>query len=541
MSDDVIEADIREAALEALLKRYPTALVAALAPDGFRVPMPEQVAVRAEQIIPVPDDRVTMLDLLIPGDMWTVVSVWERARTTGMAISTVHMLHEPERPLSLNFLDLTHKYGVWLGVLTEFDSSAANAPSTESGERLPRPLRPRTATMRKSYTGMVTSIDERVTRMLGWTANEMLGCRSTEFMHPDDHKRALASWMDLLSRKDTQRVRVRHRCKDGEWLWVEVENVYQAGANPEDVESVVVVTQVSDISDEMATHDALDQQAKLFRRLAESLPIGLMQMETSGSVVYANARFAGILGTPAAGTVDERLATVTPEDQEALQSAIALTMDEGCDQELEVEVLSPLAGRRRCAVSLIALSAQEGVPGAILCLADITDSARMREELRVKATFDELTGCHNRASTMAVLDRALNSSEAVAVIFVDLDQFKPVNDRLGHAAGDELLVVVSDRLKDLLRKDDVVGRIGGDEFLLVCPGLGRHDALAVAQRAAQALHDEVTLAAGTVRLTASVGVACGDSDTTGDRLVAHADAAMYMAKRRRDGQPVLHA
>ena len=126
-----------------------------------------------------------------------------------------------------------------------------------------------------------------------------------------------------------------------------------------------------------------------------------------------------------------------------------------------------------CAISLVSLSDREGAPGALLTVTDVTDSARMREELTAKATFDVLTGCHNRASVMAILDQALRGGEAAstAVLFVDLDKFKPVNDTLGHDAGDELLALTAQRLGGVLRRDDVVGRIGGDEFLIVSRGL----------------------------------------------------------------------
>ena len=107
----------------------------------------------------------------------------------------------------------------------------------------------------------------------------------------------------------------------------------------------------------------------------------------------------------------------------------------------------------------------------------------MRNELERRASLDPLTKCHNRRSIMTTLERTLakyrETSLGVAVIFVDLDRFKPVNDRFGHAAGDELLTVLADRLRRTVRADDIVGRIGGDEFLDRVPsgprGRGDHD------------------------------------------------------------------
>ena len=185
---------------------------------------------------------------------------------------------------------------------------------------------------------------------------------------------------------------------------------------------------------------------------------------------------------------------------------------------------------RRCVVTLTALTDQEGAPGAIVCVSDTTESARMREELRVQATFDALTGCYNRASIMTAIERALGSPGplSTAVIFIDLDKFKPVNDTLGHGAGDELL-----------RADDIVGRIGGDEFLLVCPRLERPErAVAIADRIAAVLRRSMQLSSGVVQVQASIGVAFSDADSTSDSLVAQADTAMYESKRRGRGLPV---
>ena len=100
---------------------------------------------------------------------------------------------------------------------------------------------------------------------------------------------------------------------------------------------------------------------------------------------------------------------------------------------------------------------------------DVTDSARARQELEHRATYDTLTHAYNRSSILAVLQDELSASrrQQTGVVYVDLDEFKPVNDTLGHAAGDELLVLVAERLKMASRDSDVLGRLGGDEFLIV--------------------------------------------------------------------------
>jgi diguanylate cyclase (GGDEF)-like protein len=117
-------------------------------------------------------------------------------------------------------------------------------------------------------------------------------------------------------------------------------------------------------------------------------------------------------------------------------------------------------------------------------------------------------------------------------MYVDLDRFKAVNDGLGHAAGDEILRVAGQKLRAAVRGRDRVGRLGGDEFLVLCPGIDSPDAaLQIGGRIARDLEGDVTSTAGRVELTASVGVAWTRRGLPVDAFVAQADAAMYAAKR----------
>jgi diguanylate cyclase (GGDEF)-like protein len=219
-------------------------------------------------------------------------------------------------------------------------------------------------------------------------------------------------------------------------------------------------------------------------------------------------------------------------------------LDCGEDGELEVDILRPRAAdHRRCALTFAAVCDQEGRAGALICVNDVTESARMRDELRLQATYDALTGCLNRSCVTRTLENFLAppGEPATTVMFVDVDNFKPINDRLGHAAGDELLVHLASRLRGLTRGEDVVGRLGGDEFLLICRDVDTSEqALAITARVHAAVNQPAALTAGTVELRASIGVARATPGTSSDVLIANADAAMYESKRQGDGQPVLH-
>ena len=138
---------------------------------------------------------------------------------------------------------------------------------------------------------------------------------------------------------------------------------------------------------------------------------------------------------------------------------------------------------------------------------------------------------------MTALETALarSATSTTGVAFLDVDGFKSVNDSLGHAAGDELLVVVADRLRAAVRSRDIVGRLGGDEFLVVCPDVGDPaEAVELAQRVRDSLRGTVTVANAELELRVSVGVAwSGADDATAELLVARADAIMYESKHRR--------
>ncbi|HEX2805969.1 MAG TPA: diguanylate cyclase, partial [Kineosporiaceae bacterium] len=470
MTGEQGDVQAREAAVASLLARHPDGLLVALGDDGFRLPMPDAPDLSRFQTIPVPPSRATMVDLVVSSDAMTVVTTWERSLGTGAAIGTVRLKTDPDRPVMLAIVDARHRYGVWLGVIGRLPDVSDGDGTPVDGSLL-TPLRPRMAVLRKDLHAVITGIDDSATGMLGWPPEQMIGVRSLEFIHPDDHARAVSTWLEMLSRQEATRSRLRHRRQDGTWLWVEIENSILGTDHDGGLQ---IEARLSDISEEMAAHEEVRRREQLFRRLAESLPIGVVQADHDGRVVYANARVAAILGIEQAATLTDQLASVQPPDRANLEAAIAAALAEGSDHELEVDLHLPATGKpRRCTAGVVALASPEGTCGVLVSLHDITDSARMREELRARATFDALTGCLNRASILATLEQALawNHGTYTAAIYIDLDKFKHVNDTLGHAAGDELLIHVAHCLTSVLRDQDQVGRLGGDEFLVVCPEL----------------------------------------------------------------------
>jgi diguanylate cyclase (GGDEF)-like protein/PAS domain S-box-containing protein len=166
---------------------------------------------------------------------------------------------------------------------------------------------------------------------------------------------------------------------------------------------------------------------------------------------------------------------------------------------------------------------------------DITEQRQLEETLGHQALHDHLTGVSNRALLAdrlgLALSRASRHQSEVAVLFIDLDDFKGVNDRWGHEGGDEVLVAVARRLEAAVRPSDTVARYGGDEFVAVCEEISADDALEFARRISAAVRTPIALERGAqVTISASVGVALGGGADRAELLIRNADGAMYRAK-----------
>jgi len=183
--------------------------------------------------------------------------------------------------------------------------------------------------------------------------------------------------------------------------------------------------------------------------------------------------------------------------------------------------------------------------GAIIGLActyrDLTERKRFEAELAWAAAHDPLTGLANRQELFTALESSLASHAPTAVLFFDLDDFKVVNDSLGHAVGDDVLRSLAVRIREGARGTDVVGRLGGDEFLVICRGVSRaHDAMNIANKILARVGEPMQIGQRLHHFTGSIGVALsGQPGATASSLVQEADIAMYRAKRAGRRQAML--
>ena len=222
--------------------------------------------------------------------------------------------------------------------------------------------------------------------------------------------------------------------------------------------------------------------------------------------------------------------------------------------ELEVEILAALgqrgcwsgeallrtasAGERLVRLSLTALADSDGgAQGYMAIIGDLTESRRASDEILRLATTDSLTGLPNRALFQDRLNQSVllaqREQQSFALLFADLDHFKEVNDTLGHAVGDQLLIVIGRRLREAVRDMDTVARLGGDEFVMLLPNISRDHALDLAERLVGQLNEPIALEGmPDYRAQVSVGLVMFPEDgESAEALLRHADQAMYAAKR----------
>jgi diguanylate cyclase (GGDEF)-like protein/PAS domain S-box-containing protein len=518
-----------EAEFEALIANEPRAFVAAVNADGFFVPLPVSFTIERHRVL----QARTALDFVVPDDRVAVIDTWHEALDTGAGRMQVRLANVPDETTPLYLFDLTHRHGTYFCVLI-LPEGAQDLRLEEGGA-----MASRVTWTSKSERAFFLDVDPGLERILGWTRDDLVGNASLDFIVPEDQELAIDNWLTMLaSGGDGQRVRLRHLHKDGHHVWVEITNKNLL----DDPDNPHVIAQMIDISEEMAAHEALREREQLLNRLAEALPSGLLHVFADGTVVYTNERLHEIVAAPRSERIESQLKTILRDDWPAFEAALASVLA-GEDADLELRLQLPgERDLRLCDFNMRSLSESDGtINGAIISIADVTESARLRDELHQRATRDALTGCYNRATVMQALQDCIDTpDESLAVVFLDLDRFKAINDELGHAAGDELLVVAAERLRSAVRPGDVIGRLGGDEFLVVCREVvSREEAVAIADHVAASMAREVELDAGVIELRSSVGVAWSGGDlTSADEFVARADAAMYESKRRGIGKAV---
>jgi diguanylate cyclase (GGDEF)-like protein/PAS domain S-box-containing protein len=284
-----------------------------------------------------------------------------------------------------------------------------------------------------------------------------------------------------------------------------------------------------------------ERSASRFRSLVQHAHDPVAIVDRQGVVRYASPAIRNVTGYgPEIYEGSPLTKHVHDEDVTTAAERVGETVQTGETTVFELRMQHQAGGFRWLELVAADQSDEPNVGGIVINIRDVTDRKAAEGELSRLALYDALTGLPNRTlladRLRQALTRARRTKGTVAVIFLDLDRFKVVNDSLGHDAGDRLLVSVATRLRAALRDSTTLARFGGDEFVALCEDLERDEhAIDVAERMLGALAEAFPLGERPVHMGGSIGIAFGGGGDTAEALVRDADAAMYLAKSRGQG------
>ncbi|HEX6084197.1 MAG TPA: EAL domain-containing protein [Thermoanaerobaculia bacterium] len=295
--------------------------------------------------------------------------------------------------------------------------------------------------------------------------------------------------------------------------------------------------------------EALRDSERRFRALIEHSSDILTVLDAGGRIVYESPSVERLLGHTAGELMGNALEEhVHPDDRHALATALAQSAGASTPVTAELRMRARTGEWRFVEASVSNLLDNAEVGGIVLNSRDITARKQDEEMIRHLAYFDALTGLPNRMLFDDRLAQALAHSRrrgarGLAIMFLDLDRFKTVNETLGHGAGDELLRTAASSLAAILREEDTVARLGGDEFLFLLPEIDDvEDAARVARKILTVLDTPFSVHGHELHLTASVGVAMFPFDgADAGTLIRNADTALYRAKEQGGNRYQLYA
>jgi diguanylate cyclase (GGDEF)-like protein/PAS domain S-box-containing protein len=375
--------------------------------------------------------------------------------------------------------------------------------------------------------GELLSGNAALTQLIG---RDWRGLNALDVMHPDDVAPVAASLGPAAEAGADWTVEFRIVRPDESVAWVRSHNRLHHDA---DGEVASVMSTWIDITDEVNARETSTRLTELLEAVDDVVAVS----DPHGRLLHLNR--AGRSYLPAGSDYTDASAILdlfTPESGDTVANvAIPAVIDNGAWTG-ELTMHPPGQERRVVSLSIVSHRDRDGHTEYLSAITrDITPLKQVEERLRLQATTDPLTGLANRTIFFDRLANALARSTrrdtGVAVLFVDLDRFKPVNDAWGHETGDQLLIEVSRRLLGSMRDGDTVARLGGDEFVVLAePIAAESDAVTIGERIVAKLAEPYPLVATTAHITASVGLAVGAPGATPRSLVHAADLALYEAK-----------
>ena len=377
-----------------------------------------------------------------------------------------------------------------------------------------------------------TWISGNVTRLLGYAPEEALKRDWwAKHLHPDDRTQALANLRQLHQTGEVHQT-FRFANAQGKYLWFQDE-LRLLNSTDGRTEAVGVWRDITQAKDH---EDSLRLAASVFANSYDAILV----TDTLHRIADVNPAFTRITGHQASEVLDQTLDVLAaPGDDSAHTLAqVYSALDRQGHWQGELTLARHNGSTLVCALSASAVRhSDHQAQHHVVVFSDISHLKAHQAELDRLAHYDPLTGVPNRRMLVDRLNQAVARSrrngKSLAVCYLDLDDFKPVNDRLGHAMGDRLLVSVTQRVLQTLRADDTLARLGGDEFVLLLSDLSEPSEWeGVLERVLAAVKQPVTLGDMNATVSASVGVTLFPADDVdADTLLRHADQAMYRAKQ----------
>jgi len=380
-------------------------------------------------------------------------------------------------------------------------------------------------------------INDEVCRQLGYQRNQLLND-----MHvPDiDPTCPLSRWQEhwqQLKNEQSITLESTHISKNGRLIPVEINANYfeynHQGYN---------LALVRDISERKQAEQALHEQEEQFRQMAENIEeVFWLTDVPKEQVLYVSPAYESIWGLSRESLYNaprQWLQSIHPDDRDKVLWS-AFHQQASGDYDIEYRIIRSDGSVRHIHDRAFPIRNEAGKPYRIAGIAqDITHRKEQEAHIQYLAYHDALTGLPNRALVMDRLDHATAQADRhkniLAVLFLDLDRFKTINDTLGHPAGDSLLQLTAKRLAATLRDEDTVGRVGGDEFLILLPELNSlEDVGHVAEKILASLSAPFLVADYELHVSASIGISLYPRDAeNAEALIKYADTALYLAKEQ---------
>jgi diguanylate cyclase (GGDEF)-like protein/PAS domain S-box-containing protein len=377
-------------------------------------------------------------------------------------------------------------------------------------------------------------------RILAYTSEELVGRNVFDLMHPDDRPGATQTMATLLTNPGERQTNTRRfRRKDGTWCWLESTTTNLLL----DPNVRAIVANYRDVTERRLAEEALKESEERFRSIQESALDAIITMSPDGLITSWNPQAETTFGWSADEVVGRVLSDtiVPPEFRDAhtrgLERFLATGEGEVLNKRVEVTALDRDGHQFPVELAVVPLYHDEAVSFCAF-IRDIRERKKAEETIRHLAYHDVLTGLPNRVlfeeRLRMELARARRTRQKVAVMCLDLDRFKIVNDTVGHSGGDQLLQEVASEFGETIREGDTVARVGGDEFTFLLPGIERaDDAAVVAERVLQIIRHPRVIGGQEFRVSTSVGITIFPRDgDDAETLLRNADTAMYRAKER---------